>query len=201
MPKLVDKFSLYTHHLQNAIADTSKQLDRATLQGEFNKLIESKVILCAVFLLDVLTEAKIFSLYTQKSDSNLIDIVGAAQSTKRHYVKLRKKMESDPEFVFTLPTLASVISEVKKDNDTESWLYQDQTLKHFNQAKEYTQSHAVEIVNKIIACFDERFLSVHDENDTGVVSVTAEEGEKIIFDVCQILNCSVWPTLQIEDDE
>ena len=171
MHKLIDQFGLYTHHLQNVIADTSKQLDRSTLQGKFNKLIESKVILRAAFLLDV------------------------------HYVKLRKKMENDPEFVFTLPTLASVISEVKKDNDTESWLYQDQMLKHFNQAKGYTQSHAVEIVNKIIACFDERFLSVHDENDTGVVSVTAEEGEKIILDVCQILNCSVWPSLQIEDDE
>ena len=115
MRKLIDKFGLYTHHLQNVIADTSKQLDRATLQGKFNKLIESKVILCAAFLLDVLTEAKIFSLYTQKSDSNLIEIVGAAQSTKCHYVKLQKKMEKNPEFVFTLPTLASVISEVKKE--------------------------------------------------------------------------------------
>ena len=103
-----------------------------------------------------------------------------------------QKMENDPN-LFTLPTLASKISEVKKDN-TESWLYQDQMLKHFNQAKGYNQSHAVEIVNKIIACFDERFLSVHKENDTDGVSITAE-GDKIIFDVCQILNCSVWPTL------
>ena len=110
-------------------------------------------------------------------------------------------MENYPEFVFTLPTLASMISKVKKDSDTESWLYQDQMLKHFNQAKGYTQSHAVEIINKIIACFDEHFLSVHEENDTSGVSVTAEEGDKIIFDKCQILNCSVWPTLQIEDDE
>ena len=97
--------------------------------------------------------------------------------------------------------MASVISEVKKDNDTESWLYQDQMLKHFNQAKGYTQSHAVEIFNNIIACFDACFLSVHEENNTGGVSVNTEEGDKIIFDVCQILNCSVWPTLQIEDDK
>ena len=58
MCKLVDKFGVYAHHLQNVITDTSKQLDRATLQGRFNKLIESKVTLCAVFLLYVLTEAK-----------------------------------------------------------------------------------------------------------------------------------------------
>ena len=41
--KLVGKFGLYTHNLPNVIADTSKQLDRATLQGKFNKLIKSKV--------------------------------------------------------------------------------------------------------------------------------------------------------------
>ena len=90
MCKLVDQFGLYTHHLQNMITETSKQLDRATLQGKFNKLIELKVILRAAFLLNVLTEAKIFSLYTLKSDSYLIDIVIATQSTKRHCVKLQK---------------------------------------------------------------------------------------------------------------
>ena len=51
-------------------------------------------------------------------------------------------------------------------------------LKHFNQAKRYTQSYAVEIVNKIIASFDERFLSVHEEIDTGGVSITSEEVDK-----------------------
>ena len=64
-------------------------------------------------------EAKIFSLYMQKPDSNLINVVGATQSTKGHYMKLRKKMENDPEFVFTLPTFASVISKVKKGKDTK----------------------------------------------------------------------------------
>ena len=113
----------------------------------------------------------------QKSNSNLIDIVGAAQSTKCHYVKLQKKMENDPEVVFTLPTLAFVISKVKKVSDTELWLYQDQMLKHFNQTKGYTQSHSVEIINKIIACFHEHFLSVHEENDTSGVRVTTE-GDK-----------------------
>ena len=87
-----------------------------------------------------------------------------------------------------------MIYEVKKDN-TESCLCQDQTLKHFNQAKGYTQSHAVDIVNQIIACFDELFLSVHEEKITSGVSNTAEEGDKIMFDVCQIFNCSVWPAL------
>ena len=65
MRKLTDKFGLYTHHLQNVIADTSKQLDQATLQGKFNKLIESKVIPRAAFLLDVLKEAFLVDVLTE----------------------------------------------------------------------------------------------------------------------------------------
>ena len=38
MEKLVNKFGLYTQHIQNIIADTTKQLDRAKLLGKFNKL-------------------------------------------------------------------------------------------------------------------------------------------------------------------
>ena len=87
-------------------------------------------------------------------------------------------MENNPEFAFTLLTLASAISKVKKDNDTESWLYSDWTLKHFNQAKGYTQSHAVEIVNRIISCFDECFLSVHEENDTSVLALPQKKDRK-----------------------
>ena len=66
MEKLVSKFVLYTQHIQNIIADTTKQLDCAKLQGKFNKSIESKVILQAAFLLDILAEAKILSLCTQE---------------------------------------------------------------------------------------------------------------------------------------
>ena len=122
--KLVDKFGLYTHHLQNVIADTSKQLDWATLQAKFNTLIEPNVILSAAFLLDVLTQTK-SSVCTNR---NLIQIwltFLVLKSTKCNNVKLWKKMENDPEFVFTLTTLASMISKVKKDNSKESCLYQD----------------------------------------------------------------------------
>ena len=122
-------------HIQNIIADTTKQLDRAKLQGKFNKLIESKVILRAAFLLDILAEAKIFSLCTQKADTNINDITDAAQSTQCHYNQLKKKLDKDPEFVFKLPTLASVLSEIKENNGEKT--YQDQKLNNFTQAKDY----------------------------------------------------------------
>ena len=51
--------------LTSWIVDTSKQLDQATLQGKFNKLIESKVIPRAAFLLDVLKEAFLLDVLTE----------------------------------------------------------------------------------------------------------------------------------------
>ena len=71
MQNLVDKYGLYTSHLQNVIADTTKQTDRALLQGKFNKLIDAKVLLHGAFFIDILTEAKNFSRTTQRSDIKL----------------------------------------------------------------------------------------------------------------------------------
>ena len=44
MARLIEKFGLYTHHLHNIIADTSKSCDRATLHGKFDRLINANVI-------------------------------------------------------------------------------------------------------------------------------------------------------------
>ena len=132
-------FGLYTQHIQNIIADTTKELHPAKLQGKFNKLIESKVILQAAFLLDILAEAKVFSLCTQKADADIIDITDAAQSTQHHYNGLKKKLKKDPELVVKLPTLVSVLSEIKK-NDTE---------KH-TKIKSLIISHRQKITSKIM---------------------------------------------------
>ena len=132
-------FGLYTQHIQNIIADTTKELHPAKLQGKFNKLIESKVILQAAFLLDILAEAKVFSLCTQKADADIIDITDAAQSTQHHYNGLKKKLNKDPELVVKLPTLVSVLSEIKK-NDTE---------KH-TKIKSLIISHRQKITSKIM---------------------------------------------------
>ena len=58
MGKFVNMFGLCMQHIQNIITDTTKQLNCAKLQGKFDKLIESKVIFRAVFLLDILAEIK-----------------------------------------------------------------------------------------------------------------------------------------------
>lgn len=66
MQKIIDKFGLFSQHLNNAFAHASKKIDRATLQHKFNKLIDAKALFHAALSLDLLIKAK--NLNTQKSD-------------------------------------------------------------------------------------------------------------------------------------
>ena len=62
MGRVIEKFGLYTQHLQHSIDTAKNSKDRATLQGKFTKLIIARFLLrCALFT-DVLAEAKHFSL-------------------------------------------------------------------------------------------------------------------------------------------
>ena len=64
MGRVIEKFGLYTQHLQHTIDTAKKSQDRATLQGKFTKLINAKFLLgCALFT-DVLAVAKHFRLIT-----------------------------------------------------------------------------------------------------------------------------------------
>ena len=128
MKKLVDKFGLYAMHLQNVIADTSKQCGRDTLQGKLTKMLDS-VLLCSAFFIDVLSEAKKFSLITQKSESNIINIVDSADSTKGKYERLVNKIRQNNDYIFQLPTLKSVVEEIENVEDSEP-RYQNRKILH-----------------------------------------------------------------------
>ena len=73
---------------------------------------------CAVFI-DVLAEAKNFSLKTQKIDINIIDIVDAVENTKQNYRRFLKHVEKDPASILKLPTLKLVIDDVEANEDGE----------------------------------------------------------------------------------
>ena len=54
-------------------------------------MIEAKVLLCCAVFVNILLSAKVFSLTTQKTDINIIEIVDSVERTKRSYEKLFKK--------------------------------------------------------------------------------------------------------------
>ena len=91
--------------------------DKSTLEGKFKKLIDAKVLLHSALFKDILADAKVFSLLTQKHNINIIKIVDSAESTKNNYERLRKKLEKNPEYVFELPTLKMVINEIESNTE------------------------------------------------------------------------------------
>ena len=111
MGRVVEKIGLYNQHLQNVISTTANAKARATLEVKYAKIVDPKVLLrCALFI-DVLAEAKNFSLKTQKIDINIIDIVEAVKNTKQNYRRLLKHVEKDPGSILKLPTLKLTIND------------------------------------------------------------------------------------------
>ena len=77
MSGLVDKFGLYLQHFENVIADTSKQTDKATLEGKRRLLTEANVLLRCGLFVDLLDPALKFSLLSQKESFNILSMVEA----------------------------------------------------------------------------------------------------------------------------
>ena len=46
------------------------------------------------------------------------------------------------------------------------------------------------IVDRIIACFDERYGNLFNKDNS--VNVNSDTGDRVLFDVCRVLNCNVW---------
>ena len=94
---------------------------------------------------DVLSAAKQFSLFIQKSDIDIISIVDSVESTKQNYGKLLRKFEVDAENIFALLTLKSVIDAIESDKEGEP-SYQGQKLKYYTREKQYFKNRRVHMV-------------------------------------------------------
>ena len=98
---------------------------------------------------------------------------------------------------FKLPTLTSVLSEIKENHCNKTNL--DQKLNNFTQAKDYIQNHASYIESKIITCFDNYFANTYLQANEPHSDKPSEE-DQIIFDVCMALNCCVCPNITPDGD-
>ena len=87
------------------------------MEGKFKKLIDAKVLLRSALFKDVSADAKIFSLFTQKRNIDILKVFEAVESTKNSYQRLRKKLEKNPEYVFQLPTFKMVIEEIEANTE------------------------------------------------------------------------------------
>ena len=91
MEKLVDKYGLYTSHLRNLVADTTKQRDCILLQGKFEILVEAKNLLQRLFFLILWVKPK-KNFLMQKRDISIIDVLEPVETTKQSYKRLLKTL-------------------------------------------------------------------------------------------------------------
>ena len=70
----IDKFGLYIHHIENILANTTKKTDKATLEGKYRLLVNTKTFLLSCLLVDLLEPARNLSLETQKDKNNLSEL-------------------------------------------------------------------------------------------------------------------------------
>ena len=125
---VIEKFGLYTQHLQHSIDTAKKSQDCARLQEKFTKLINAKSLLrCALFT-DVLAEAKHFSLITQEQNIDIIHILDSVENTKHNYKCLLKKLQKNLAYVFQLPTVKLVTAEIESNDEDGEPMYQNQKV-------------------------------------------------------------------------
>ena len=92
--KLNDTFDVYAAYL-DAIADTAKQCDRATLQLPWSTT-NLNVLLRSKFLSDLLLPAKTLSLATQNENTDINTIVNLVWITHEKYIKLETNLLFTP---------------------------------------------------------------------------------------------------------
>ena len=77
---VIEKFGFYTQTLQHSIDTAKTSQDRSTLQGKLMKLINAKFLLWCALFIDILAEAKHFSLITQEQNIDIIHILGSVEN-------------------------------------------------------------------------------------------------------------------------
>ena len=188
-------------HLQHSVDTAKKSEDRATLQGKFAKLINAKFLLrCALLFTDVLAEAKHFSLITQEQNIDIIRILDSVENAKHNYEHLLKKLRKNPAYVFQLSTVKLVTEEMESNDEDGEPMYQNQKVQFYSREKRFIEDHIVQIVERVVSCFEKRYGNLYSNLEETSINIPSDDGDRIIFDVCHILNCNVWPNVTVDSD-
>ena len=108
-----------------------------------------------------------------------------------------QKIQCDSKNVFELSTLQSVIKEIEgesdddDDDEVDDPVYQGQRLKYYRRGKQYIADHCAYLIERIIACYNDRYWFNDANTNTSKTS-----NDRLILPICKVLNAFVWPNLQ-----
>ena len=79
-------------------------------------------------------------------------------------------------------------------------MYQNQKVQFYSREKRFIEDHIVQIVERVVSCFEKRYGNLYSNLEETSINIPSDDGDRIIFDVCHILNCNVWPNVTDDSD-
>ena len=96
-----------------------------------------------------------------------------------------------------MPTLKSVVKESESNEDWEP-VYEGQKLKYYSREIQFLKNHGAEIIKSIVSYYAKRYCHVYSETTT---ANPISDSDTVLFDVCCVLNTTVWPQLNDFDKD
>ena len=203
MEAFVGKMGWYLTHIQNVNADTSKQNDKATLEGKRRRIAKASVLLKSALYADIIEPVRLLSLVNQKTRE--VDIVKQVDSVdktlKKYEIMKRRTEESNATATSVLPTVKHVLSVIEEEGlsvVSQEPQYQGIAVTHLQQGKDAVNSLVHRNVAAIYQSLARRFGSlVHA--DEGESSKDTKDADEVAHSVAKLLNTRVWMEDATED--
>ena len=176
MKRVLSKFGAYTNHLTALSEDKSvKSSDRAKLRGYCKKWVDAKYVLGCAFFVDLLSPCAIFSKVMQSDD---LDVLAAFTSLLRTVKEVNKLSSKSLD---QWPTFAATLQKINLEDGKR--VYQCQTLRNYDQAKNHYNTHHQEHCTSITSCLKSRLAWSDLELIRDVIFVLATQGwEKVLHE-------------------
>ena len=70
-------------------------------------------------------------------------------------------------------------------------MYQNQKVQFYSREKRFIEDHIVEIAERVVSYFEKRYGNLYSDLGETSINIPSDDSDRIIFDVCPILNCNV----------
>ena len=79
-------------------------------------------------------------------------------------------------------------------------MYQNQKVQFYSREEHFIEGHIVQIIEKVVSCLEKRYGNLYSNLEETSINLSPDDGDCIIFDLCCILNCNVWPNVPDDFD-
>ena len=80
-------------------------------------------------------------------------------------------------------------------------MYQNQNVQFYSREKHFIEDQIVQIVERIVSCFEKRYGNLYSNLVETFTNIPSDDGDRIIFGVCRILNYNVWSNITDDSDK